>query len=256
MYYASLSKKQAGYIRQLAQKKHRLHENAFVLEGRKNITSLLVSAYRIQFVAGTASFFLENEHLFSNLANAVPLFETTPKILSSLGSFVHNQDALAVVDIPPETTPVLPRSGMVLALEDIRDPGNLGTILRIADWYGLSTILCSHTTVELYNPKVLHASMGSFVRVQVHYVDLPLYLTQAHVPIVGATLDGTDVHHFAFPPSGILVIGNESKGIQSAIQQTLTATVSIPGSGNTDSLNAAVATAVLCDNWKRTLQQP
>ncbi len=256
MYYAALSKKQAGYIRQLAQKKYRLHENAFVLEGKKNITSLLFSAYKIQFIVSTASFFLENEQIFNKLANAVPLFETTPKILSSLGSFVHNHDALAVANMPSETTPVLPSSGIVLALEDIRDPGNLGTILRIADWYGLSTILCSHTTVELYNPKVLHASMGSFVRVQVHYVDLPLYLTQVHVPIVGATLDGTDVHRFAFPPSGILVIGNESKGIQSAIQQTLTATVSIPGSGNTDSLNAAVATAVLCDNWKRRLQQP
>ncbi|WP_419241790.1 RNA methyltransferase [Cardinium endosymbiont of Nabis limbatus] len=189
--------------------------------------------------------------MVASIPKAVEVFEVKQELLSGLGSFIHNHEVLAVAAIPSPTDPALSPIGITLALDDIQDPGNLGTIIRIADWYGITTILCSQTTVELYNPKVLQASMGSFVKVNLHYVDLPCYLQGLNLPILGAMLDGKPLHDFLFPAHGVLVIGNESHGIQPAVQQTLTEAIAIPKYGHANSLNAAMATAILCDNWKR-----
>jgi len=248
-----LSKKKATYIRQLSLKKYRLQENAFVLEGEKNIQTLLTSSYAIRWIVGTAAFFMKQQVLFEGLSYPIACFEADTALLSTLGSLQHNHDVLAVVDIPKKITePIL--SGITLALDNIRDPGNLGTMMRIADWYGITNILCSNTTVELYNPKVLQASMGSFLHVQVHYVDLYPYLQQLQIPIIGATLQGSNVHHFCFPNQGILVVGNESHGIDYEIEKLCADTVTIPAYGHVESLNAAMATAIICDNWRRSLQ--
>jgi len=249
--YPTLSKNKAAFIRQLAFKKHRLAQAAFVLEGKKGTEALLASDYTIKCIVGTSFFFLKNKNIVETFPSTIEVFKAPKESLSRLGSLVHNHEVLAVAAIPKPTEPHL--SGLTLALDGIQDPGNLGTIIRIADWYGIRTILCAQTTVELYNPKVLQASMGSFLKVDLHYVDLPDYLKSLNLPIVGAMLEGKPVRDFAFPDHGILVIGNESHGIQPAIQAVLTDSVFIPRYGTANSLNASIATAVLCDHWKATL---
>ncbi|CCM09809.1 Putative uncharacterized protein [Cardinium endosymbiont cEper1 of Encarsia pergandiella] len=251
--YPTLSKNKATFIRQLGVKKHRLAQAAFVLEGKKGIEALLSSDYTIKCIVGTSSFFFENKNIVATFPSTMEAFEAPKELLSRLGSLVHNYQVLAVAAIPKPTEPHLPLMGVTLALDGIQDPGNLGTIIRIADWYGIRTILCAQTTVDLYNPKVLQASMGSFLKVDLHYVDLPGYLQNLNLPIVGAMLKGKRVGDFAFPDHGILVIGNESHGIQPAIQAVVTDAVCIPRYGTANSLNAAVATAVLCDHWKAAL---
>ncbi len=138
-----------------------------------------------------------------------------------------------------------------MALESINDPGNLGAIIRIADWYGIEKILCSSDTVDFYNPKVIAASMGSFLRVQVQYGDLSELLKNTALPVLGAFLDGTNVHKFQFPTEGILVIGSEAHGISPALEKIVTEKITIPRTGKAESLNAAIATAIICDNWLR-----
>ncbi|MGI2257355.1 RNA methyltransferase [Candidatus Cardinium hertigii] len=251
--YSTLSKSKATFIRQLALKKHRLAQAAFVLEGKKGVEALLSSDYAIKCIVGTPSFFLKNQNIVANFPNSIEVFEASKELLSGLGSLVHNHEVLVVAALPKRSEPDLPLMGITLALDGIQDPGNLGTIIRIADWYGIRTILCAQTTVDLYNPKVLQASMGSFLKVNLHYIHLLAYLQNVNLPIVGAMLEGKPVRDFVFPEHGILVIGNESHGIQPAIQAVLTAAVSIPRYGTANSLNAAMATAVLCDHWKAAL---
>ncbi|MCT4697120.1 MAG: RNA methyltransferase [Candidatus Cardinium sp.] len=249
--YPILSKNKATSIRQLALKKYRLERAAFVLEGKKGVQALLASDYVIKCIVGTPDFFSGNPDMVTTFRRETEVFETNTALLSGLGSFVHNHEVLAVAAIPLPTAPCLAPKGITLALDGMQDPGNLGTMIRIADWYGITTILCAQTTAELYNPKVLQASMGSFVKVNLHYVNLPRYLQGVQLPILGAMLEGKSVHDFLFPDRGILVIGNESHGIQPAVQATLTEAVAIPRYGHANSLNAATAAAILCDNWKR-----
>ena len=252
--YPYLSKNKATYIRQLASKKYRLQEHCFVLEGKKNIQALLDSPYSIRYIVGTPSFFSQHQGWFTELPSTTELFEANEALLSSLASLKHNHEVLAVVEMAKVTPPVLPPAGITLALDTIQDPGNLGTIIRIADWYGITQIICSNTTVDLYNPKVLQASMGSFIQVKLHYLDLPLYLKEVDLPIIGtAPLGGTPLHTFSFPNQGILVIGNETHGIHPTTQTLLTTTLTISKYGKAESLNAAMATAVICDNWKRSI---
>ncbi len=251
--YPTLGKKKATLIRQLALKKHRLEQAAFVLEGKKSIQALLNSGYTMKCIVATPSFLLENQDMLYAIHGDTEVFSADKTRLSRLGAFVHNHEVLAVAALPSPTEPCLSPTGITLALDGIQDPGNLGTIIRIADWYGIATILCSKTTVELYNPKVLQASMGSFIQVKLYYVDLVDYLQGLTLPILGATLDGRPVHDIVFPKDGILVIGNESHGIHPTVQQTLTESVAIPRYGSANSLNAAIATGILCDNWRRVV---
>jgi TrmH family RNA methyltransferase len=136
-------------------------------------------------------------------------------------------------------------------LDDIRDPGNLGTIIRTADWYGIKHILASEETVDFYNPKVINSTKGSFTRVQVHYTDLNAILAANELPVFGAFLTGENVHQAKFPKAGLLVIGNESNGISPSLSTKITHPVTIPKFGQAESLNAAIATAILLDNIRR-----
>ncbi|MFM7487408.1 MAG: RNA methyltransferase, partial [Cytophagales bacterium] len=135
-----------------------------------------------------------------------------------------------------------------LVLDDIRDPGNLGTIIRTADWYGIKKIIASEETADFYNPKVIHATMGSFCRVQIFYTSLLQYLSDASQPVYGAFLDGDNVHDIDFSKSGLLVIGNEAQGISKVVENKVTQRITIPKRGGAESLNASVATAILLDN--------
>jgi RNA methyltransferase, TrmH family len=175
--------------------------------------------------------------------------------LEIMGTLETNAAALAVVK--QKNTPgfAITSNDLVLALDDIRDPGNLGTIIRIADWYGIKKILCSEKTTDMYDPKVISATMGSFARVEVMYTNLAEVLEHMQVPSFGTYLEGENienVHEVDFPKGGILVMGSESHGISNVLKPLIKKKITIPAFGKAESLNVAIATAIVLDNWKRS----
>jgi RNA methyltransferase, TrmH family len=246
--FKSLANKQAKFIKSLRLKKYRQQESSFVVEGAKNVSLLLASHYTVQMVVGTPAFLAAHSALWQGRALAV--FQVAEAALAGLGSFKTNNAALAVASMPALTAP--PAGAWGLVLDDIRDPGNLGTMVRIADWYNIPHLICSPNTVDLYNPKVLQASMGSFTRVQVHYTHLPTYLSSTALPILGTFTTGASVHHASLPLPGLVVVGNEAKGISPDVLPYIQQRMSIPRYGQAESLNAAMATAIVCDHWRRT----
>jgi TrmH family RNA methyltransferase len=241
-----ISKNKVKYIKSLQVKKYRKQEQRFIVEGAKGVSELLSSQFDIECLLGTRDFIAGHASALNALKAEV--LEVTPKDLEGLGAFQTNDAVLAIAMMKPNEPAQIGTGEFVLALDDIRDPGNLGTIIRTADWFGVKWIVASEETADFYNPKVINATMGSFARVGVYYCSLPLYLQNADVKIYGAFLDGTDVHQQQFPNSGIVVIGNESQGISSEVQKLVTDRITIPGYGKAESLNAAAATAVILDN--------
>ena len=248
VYFQKLSNKQAKFIKSLRLKKFRQQENVFVVEGAKNVRALLASRYTVQMIVGTPAF-LDSHSTLEQHGTAV--FQTDEVTLASLGTFTTNKAALAVAHIPTQALLPPPSDTWGLVLDSIRDPGNLGTIVRIADWYNIPALICSPSTVDLYNSKVLHASMGSFIRVQVYYTPLPAFLNSTSWPILGTFTAGNDVHCTPLPFPGLIVIGNESQGISPAVVPHIQQKISIPRYGQAESLNAAMAAAIVCDNWQR-----
>jgi TrmH family RNA methyltransferase len=246
-----ISQRTQKYVRSLHQKKYRQESGAFLVEGAKNVVELLRSGWALEALFTTAAFHKENSPLLA--AQSVPPEITTAAELERLGTLQTNDAALAVARIP-ENRPLRAEPGeLVLVLDDLRDPGNLGTILRVADWYGLTKVVCSPTTVEVYNPKVIAASMGSFTRVRTYVTDLPAYLTQnAGMPVYGTFLDGENLHRTTLVASGYVVIGNEANGIGPAVGAAVTQRLTIPRFGGAESLNAGIATALVLDHWRRT----
>jgi TrmH family RNA methyltransferase len=252
-FFEKLSKAKIKFIKSLGFKKFRLQENAFVVEGAKNIEHLLASDYVIHMIVGTADF-LALYH--PTIAQRTPeIFQADQDLLASLGNFQSNNTGLAVATTQPNVPVTISQQEYSLVLDGIQDPGNLGTIIRIADWYRIKAIVCSLHTVELYNPKVLHASMGSFTKVQLYYTDLAHYLSQTQMPIIGTFTIGEDLHQTVLPAGGLIVIGNETRGISQELMPYIQRRVSIPKYGNAESLNAAVATAIVCDNIRRITKQ-
>ena len=248
-----LYKNQVKYIQSLHQKKYRQQHGAFLVEGAKSVQEVLQSDFQTQLVVATDVFYKENSRLTD--PQRIPVEIASVADLERIGTLDSNNAALAVVRTK-ENRPLVAGPGEIaLILDDIRDPGNLGTVLRIADWYGVRTILCSETTTDVYNPKVISASKGSFTRVRWWYGDIVQFLSQtAGASVVyGAFLDGHDVHSLSFGSSGYLVMGNESGGISPAVEQFITQRITIPRYGGAESLNVGIATAVLLDNWRRFL---
>ena len=249
-----LSKNQIKYIQSLHQKKYRQQHGAFLVEGTKSVQEVLQSDFQTELVVATDAFYKENSRLTDH--QRIPVEIASAADLERIGTLDSNNAALAVVRTK-ENRPLVAAGEIVLILDDIRDPGNLGTILRIADWYGVRTILCSETTADVYNPKVISASKGSFTRVRWWYGDVTAFLSQSagqsgsSVPVYGAFLNGDDVHTLSFGPSGYLVMGNESNGISAAVAHYVTQRVTIPRYGGAESLNVGISTAVLLDNWRR-----
>ncbi|MBC3785866.1 TrmH family RNA methyltransferase [Spirosoma utsteinense] len=247
-----LSKNQIKYIQSLHQKKFRQQHGSFLVEGAKSVEEVLLSDFETELVVATDAFYKENSRLTDNQRTRVEIASVAD--LERIGTLNSNNAAIAVVRTK-ENRPLVAEPGEIaLILDDIRDPGNLGTILRIADWYGIRTVLCSETTADVYNPKVISASKGSFTRVRWWYGDIVQFLGESvsPAPVYGAFLNGTDVHTLPFEPSGYLVMGNESNGISTAVEQHVTQRVTIPRYGDAESLNVGIATAVLLDNWRRS----
>lgn len=247
----SLSNKQLKFINSLQLKKYRQQHRAFLVEGAKNVLELLAGPLPIEVVCCTPAFALQHEAAL----RGHEVYEMGEEQLSRLGTLENNNAALAVAQMPEQTELRPPFNNYIIALDRVRDPGNLGTIIRIADWYGINQIICSHQTAELYNPKVIGASMGSYLRAQVWYDDLEKLLPRLGLPVYAAVLEGENLHQLQFEPNaGVLLVGNESEGISPALIEMASHRVTIPGFGQAESLNVAIATAVICDNLRR--QQP
>jgi len=243
-----LSKAKVRFIKSLQVKKYRLAEQCFVVQGAKAVREVLASDFKVDLLVGTPSFF--QEKLAAHKASEV--IEASEKELTAVSSVETNSAALAIVRMKPAGRPVIPNDNFTLVLDDIRDPGNLGTIIRTADWYGVPLVLASEETTDLYSPKVINSTMGSFLRVAVHYGKLDQWLSTVNIPVYGAFLDGTDIHKVQFGKAGLLVIGNESKGISPGVAKWVSQQVTIPRIGKAESLNASVATAIVLDNLRRS----
>lgn len=246
-----LSKNTVKFIKSLHQKKYRNESGKFFVEGVKSVLEVLNSDFLVDLLIVTESFQKEHSGIIKSFQGE--LIQVTQNQLEQLGQYQSNDAALAVVRMKNNTAFDHEKEELILALDDVRDPGNLGTIIRVADWYGIKKLVFSPQTAEFYNPKVIQASMGSFTRVQFFYEDLEKVFDQWKVPVYGAFLDGENIHQMKKPTSGILLMGNEAKGISPEIEKKVTQKVTIPGFGQAESLNVAIATAILCDNFKRLM---
>ncbi len=233
-------------IKNLHQKKYRQETKKFLVEGTKNVQELLRSKYQIENLYITKEFRVENAELLTTTKARVQVVDSSE--LKSFGTLEHNDGALAIAMQKEQKGPTS-IDGVVLVLDDIRDPGNLGTLIRIADWYGIKDIVCSPTCVDWYNPKVISASMGSFTRVNGFYTDIPKFFAKHKAETVGGFLNGENLHNFSFPKSGFLVIGSESHGISREVAKRIVHRVTIPKYGGAESLNAGIAGALLLDRW-------
>ncbi|WP_347924505.1 RNA methyltransferase [Pontimicrobium sp. SW4] len=238
-----LSKSEIKLITSLKQKKYRQQYKLFVAEGKKTIIELLQSNLQLHQLYTTTLEFDVLDDLITGISD---------NELKKISFLKTPNTALAVFKIPNESP--IDFSTLIVALDNVRDPGNLGTIIRLCDWFGVKDLLCSLETVDCYNPKVIQATMGSITRVNVSYVDLKQVLEKQEVDVFGAFMDGENIYDTKLTDSGILVLGNEANGICGAIEKLVSKRVSIPRFGElqaTESLNVANATAILLSEFKR-----
>jgi TrmH family RNA methyltransferase len=249
-----LSKNRIKYINSLKIKKYRQQHEAFMVEGAKSVLELLESDFKTEVVLATQEF---QQKYSSILTRHNTLTETvTIQELEGLGSFQTNDSCLAVAKTKQNEFLSLNESEYMLILDDVRDPGNLGTIIRVADWYGINKIVCSNDTTDIYNPKVIAASKGSFTRVNIFYTDLVSYLKEntAKKTVTGAFLGGESLYDFQFSQTGgYVIMGNESNGIGAEVEKLVTHKVTIPRIGAAESLNVGIATAIMLDNMRRQI---
>lgn len=239
-----LSKSQLKLITSLRHKKYRNSQKLFIAEGVKVVNEFLTSDFKVHKIFCTSTF---NHTLPSNEIELVT--EADLKKISLLKS--PNQ-VLGVFEIPSNKKEL--KTGLTVALDAVNDPGNLGTIIRLCDWFGVSQINCSLNTVDCYNPKVVQATMGSLTRVSVQYVDLKAFLTLENRPIYAATMDGENVYTSHLKNNAVLVMGNEANGISDEIFKLINNAITVPKFGDlqkTESLNVATATAILLSEFRR-----
>lgn len=243
----TLSKAKIKLLQSLQQKKHRLEEQLFVVEGEKTIDEVLrQSHFELNSLYVTKDWIENNPALVAQYKTKITTI--TPIELKKISSLSTPNQVLAVLKIPSHIALFDNiQTSLSLVLENMQDPGNMGTIIRIADWFGISNIFCSKGCVDIYNPKVLQASMGSFLRVNVHYTDLEnLFSEHSNLPIYGAVLGGDNLFKTNVGKKGFLLIGNEGNGLSEEILKFVNHKITIPKFGGAESLNAAVATGILC----------
>lgn len=251
-----LSKNQIKAVQALKQKKFRDEQGLFIAEGTKIVPELLASAIEVKEVYASVDFFRKNK-----INKNVLCVEVKAAELERISALTTPNEVLAICSMPePKLELNSLKEKLSLVLDDIRDPGNLGTIIRIADWFGIENIICSENTADVYNPKVVQATMGSIARVKVHYSDLKYFLgsqvSGLRLPVYGTLLRGKNIYKEKLSSEGLIIIGNESKGISAEIEKLITTAISIPSFSNSEpgeaeSLNAAIATAVVCSEFRR-----
>ncbi|WP_396164052.1 TrmH family RNA methyltransferase [Flavobacterium sp.] len=239
-----LSKNQIKLITSLQQKKYRKQEQLFFAEGVKVVQELLHSNFELQELFTTKQDFLS---VSKDKLHAISEAE-----LKKISALATPNSCLAVFKIPKAKE--MKESGLILALDDVRDPGNLGTIIRLCDWFGIETLFCSEETVDIFNPKVVQATMGSISRVNVVYGDLENFLVTTKLTVFGTFMDGKNIYQESLPNDGVIVMGNEANGISEAVEKLVTDRIAIPRFGDlqiTESLNVATATAIILSEFKR-----
>jgi TrmH family RNA methyltransferase len=233
-----ISKNQIKFIKSLSLKKNRVKAQLFVAEGEKIVNELLNSKFEIEHIYATKQFSVINSSEKSALT------VVSNEELSRISNLTSPNNVLAIVKISQKESEK--SGGIKLVLDDVNDPGNLGTIIRICDWFGVTQLICSNSTVDCYNPKVVQSAMGSLFKLDIKYLDLATYLDNIDTPIYGAYMNGVDVKGQEFPKQAHLIMGNEANGISESISKYITNKVSIKNiGGNTESLNVAVATSIL-----------
>lgn len=249
-----LSKNKIKFLQSLRLKKYRDEYKQFLAEGEKLVNDLLIGS------AGIVEIYAQNEWLTEkNFSTNITVYEITETELSKISQLSTPNKVVALINyFENQEFNISQLNTLVLALDDIKDPGNLGTIVRIADWFGITDIFCSKQCVDIYNPKVVQSTMGSIARVHVYYTELSEFLMTAseYTTIYGALLEGDNIYKSQLTQSGIVVIGNESRGISENIMPYIHKKLKIPSfslnTGNSaESLNASVATAIFCSEFKR-----
>lgn len=248
-----LSKNDIKFIKSLEHKKFRTEKGLFIAEGHKLVNELLPN-FECILVAATQDWILSKHTITAERVETV-----TPDELRRTSLLQTPQDVLAVFRIPHNDIPLISAasSNIVLALDDIQDPGNLGTIVRIADWFGIKHIYCSKGTVDIYNPKAIQATMGAIARVSVHYINLSDTLKEISnkIPVYGTFLGGEIIYDTTLSENGVIIMGNEGNGICREVAQAVNRKLYIPnwpqGAETSESLNVAIATAVVCSEFRR-----
>jgi len=244
-----LSKSQVSLLQSLQHKKFRREHGVFLVEGLKSVNEFIQSAYTIETIYHTPAIAPK----LLKLSHKINTIEISLTILQKISSLKSPADVIAVVKIPnwPPLKPVSLKNKFSLVLDGIQDPGNMGTIIRTADWFGITDIICSEDTVDVYNPKVVQATMGSLARVNLQYMDLIDILSTANLPVYGALLDGEDIYATNFGTEGLIVMGNEGNGLRAEIIKMVSKAIAIPRFGGAESLNVAIATAIFCSEINR-----
>jgi len=267
-----ISKARIKWIKSLEMRKYRLQQNAFVAEGPKLVGELLdvcqASHQKLDvcqdahqdapystplYLAATKDWLSQNLHLINNIKE---VDEVSKQELERASLLRTPQNVLAVFPIPKEKLQLSSlENQLVLALDGVQDPGNLGTILRIADWFGIHHVLCSEGTADVYNPKCVQSCMGALARVKVSYCNLPEVLKETKMPVYGTFLDGKDIYNEELSQDGIIVMGNEGNGISEEVGKLVNRRLYVPnfpkGSSTTESLNVAVCTGIVCAEFRR-----
>lgn len=241
-----LSKAKISSIRKLSQKKYRDEAGVCIVEGTKSVLDLLRSQLTVRELYATPAW----KAAYGGAAGCVRCEEVSPEELERISCLTSPQDVLAIAELPHPDIRQVNFNEPILALDGIRDPGNMGTIIRTADWFGIRQVVCSPDCVELANPKTIQATMGSFTRMRVFYTDLPEFLEDKRIEgeIYGTFMEGTNIRETICVPHSVIVIGNEGKGISPEVTRHITKKINIPNgtqtSDHAESLNAAIAAAI------------
>ena len=240
-----LTKSHSKLIQSLKQKKFRKLHNLFVVEGVKSINEVLISRIKIHTLFYTEEFTGDFDGEFKKI-------KISTSELSKVSNLKTASGVLALCEVPISSLKSFDDE-LILVLDGVNDPGNLGTIIRLADWFGVKNIICSKETVDCYNSKVIQSTMGSFTRVKVIYTDLDVFLANYNNPIYGTFIDGNSIYKETLPAKGAIVMGNEANGISSEVAKIITRRITIPqfGQKNTESLNVAMATSIVLNEFKR-----
>jgi RNA methyltransferase, TrmH family len=256
-----ISKNRIKQLTTFKQKKIRDQEKIFIAEGEKIVSEILISKLQVISIVATKEWIELNSR---QCKESIEILEVNPEELKRISCLTTPNKVVAFTRIPELLFDIKKLDKkLTLVLDEIQDPGNLGTIIRLADWFGIEYILCSQNTVDLYNPKVIQSTMGSFLRVNVIYLKLDEFLIkikhQLNLPVFGTFLEGKSIYTANLPSYGLIVMGNESKGISESIESIIDEKITIPSfnlkPNKIDSLNVSVATAIICSEFRRNNQK-
>ncbi|WP_394676456.1 TrmH family RNA methyltransferase [uncultured Sphingobacterium sp.] len=244
-----LSKAQISLITSLQNKKYRKQHGLFIVEGIKSVMEFISSSYEVESI-----FYTDDANTkVGKISHNIKSHELTETEFQKISALKSPQGILALVKLPlqQKIVPSDLKNKFSLVLDDVQDPGNLGTIIRTAEWFGIEHIICSIGTVDAYNPKVVQATMGSLARLQIHYTDLTDFIPATGLKVYGALLDGQSIYQTVWAKEGLIVMGNEGNGISDEIIALIDQAVTIPRLGQAESLNVAVATTIFCSEISR-----